>query len=110
MRVLKTFISRNLIGGGQPPPFRKEVMKDDIIDNTAFFQHNKDGDYTIQQNVVQDISGILKQNYLERENSNGFSEGRTMRKVMSLSTVDYLNALKMGYALTVPTLFYSEQK
>lgn len=99
MRVLRTFISRNLTGGGQPPPFRKEVMKDEIIDNTAFFQHNKDGDYTIQQNVVQDISGILKQNYLERENSNGFSEGRTMRKVMSLSTVDYLNALKMGYAL-----------
>lgn len=86
------------------------IPKDEIIDNTRFFQHNDDGDYTIENEVYQDVTGILEQNKRERDASNGFSDGRTMRKVMSLSSVDYLNALKLGYELdtTDPFLLQKE--
>lgn len=87
-----------------------KLQKDEILDVPLFYQHNDDGDYTIENTVVQNIDGILEQNRQEREASNGFSDGRNMRKVMSLSMVDYLNALKLGYALdcTDPILLQKE--
>lgn len=74
------------------------MEKDGIIDVPKFIQHNDD-EFTIENFVAQDVSGIKDQNKKERETSNGFSDGRTMRKIMSISVVDYLNALKEGYAL-----------
>lgn len=90
-------------GAGETRPiierFRMNIPKDDIIDNTRFFLHNTDGDYTIENEVHQDVYGIVKQNQQERDASDGFTSHRTMRKIMSLSSVDYLNALKKGYDL-----------
>ena len=67
-------------------------------------------DFLWKNTVQQDVSGIVADNAREAETSNGFTDGRTMRKVMSISTVDYLNALKLGYALDVedPQLLQSE--
>lgn len=70
----------------------------ETIDKTQFFTLNKD-EYAIHTHVEQDVSEIIKSNRQEADNSNGFSDGRTMRKVASLSMVDYLNALKLGYGL-----------
>ena len=87
-----------------------KLQKDEILDIPLFYQHNDDGDYTLQNTCVQNVDGILEQNKRERESSNGFTDGRTMRKIMSLSSVDYLNALKKGYHLdcTDPALLRKE--
>jgi hypothetical protein len=75
-----------------------ELEKDQLIDVPKFVQHGEE-DYTIENVVAQEVSGIKEQNQKERDTSDGFSDGRTMRKIMSLSIVDYLNALKLGYHL-----------
>lgn len=86
-----------------------ELEKDQLIDVPKFVQHGEE-DYTIENVVAQEVSGIKEQNQKERDTSNGFSDGRTMRKIMSLSMVDYLNALKLGYHLdcTDPVLLRKE--
>ena len=69
-----------------------------IHETFKFDQHNDD-EFTLTQTSVQEVGSIKQANAEERERSNGFSDGRTQRKVMSLPTADYLNALKMGYGL-----------
>ena len=70
----------------------------EIKESFHFDQHNED-EYTLTQTSVQDISELIQDNHQEAQQSNGFSDGRTQRKVMSLPVVEYLNALKMGYGL-----------
>lgn len=70
----------------------------DIKESFYFDQHNDD-EFTLNQTVVQDVGEIKRDNFKEAQKSNGFSDGRTQRKVMSLPVADYLNALKMGYGL-----------
>lgn len=69
-----------------------------IIEMPEFYNLNGD-EYLIKNTTAQDVSSIIADNKAEAEASNGFSDGRTMRKVMSISQVDYLNALKLGYDL-----------
>jgi hypothetical protein len=73
-------------------------MADDVVDVSRFYNLNGD-EFHLETEVHHDVSGILAQNELERKKSNGFSDGRTMRKIMSISVVDYLNALKEGYKI-----------
>ena len=70
----------------------------EIKESFHFDQHNED-EYTLTQTSVQDISELIQDNHQEAQQSNGFSDGRTQRKVMSLPVVDYLKALQMGYGL-----------
>lgn len=70
----------------------------EIKESFHFDQHNED-EYTLTQTSVQDISELIQDNHKEAQQSNGFSDGRTQRKVMSLPVVDYLKALQMGYGL-----------
>lgn len=80
-----------------------------VVDKTQFFNLNND-EYLIKSLVEQDVDDIIRDNHKEAETSDGFSDGRTMRKIMSLSHVDYLNALKHGYNLDTsdPMLLRSE--
>lgn len=68
------------------------------VDRTRVFDLGNDG-YKVETEIHQYVGDILAQNKLERETSNGFSDGRTMRKIMSISTVEMLNALQKGYKL-----------
>jgi len=81
----------------------------DIKESFHFNQHNDD-EFTLTQTSVQEVGSIKQANFEESQRSNGFSDGRTQRKVMSLPVADYLNALKMGYALDAedPTVLKSE--
>jgi hypothetical protein len=81
----------------------------DIKESFYFDQHNDD-EYTLTQTAVQEVGSIKQANFEESQRSNGFSDGRTQRKVMSLPVADYLNALKMGYGLDSedPTVLKSE--
>ena len=56
-------------------------------------------DVSIRTEVVQDVSEIISDNWQEAQRSNGFSDGRNMRKVASISTSEYLIALQQGFAL-----------
>lgn len=58
-----------------------------------------DGTFRHETLLRQDITDILARNKAERESSDGFSDKRTMRKIMSISPVDYVNALQAGYRL-----------
>lgn len=69
-----------------------------VIETPKFEALGKD-DFLFSNTVQQDVSQIIKDNSAEAQMSNGFSDGRTMRKVMSISQVDYFNALKLGYNL-----------
>lgn len=82
----------------------------EAIDKSQLHILNPAGDMQLTSHVEQDVSEIIRDNHQQAESSNGFSDGRTMRKVMSISTVDYLNALKLGYALdeSDPQLLQSE--
>ena len=71
----------------------------EAIDKSELHILNHAGDMQLTSHVEQDVSEIVKDNHLQAQSHDGFSDGRTMRKVMSISTVDYLNALKLGYAL-----------
>lgn len=71
----------------------------EAIDNSQFHILNEAGDFRLDTHVEQDVSEIIKDNAREAEQSNGFTDGRTMRKTASLTVVDYLNALSWGYAL-----------
>lgn len=82
----------------------------EVIDKSELHILNPAGDMQLTSHVEQDVSEVIRDNHRECETSNGFSDGRTMRKVMSISSVDYLNALKLGYALDNddPKLLQSE--
>lgn len=71
---------------------------------------NRDGDVLLNTIVQQDVSEIRRDNWKEAQSSNGFSDGRTMRKVCSMGSVEYLLALQMGYGLDAedPMLLQSE--
>lgn len=71
----------------------------ETIDKSQLHVLNKDGDIRLDTLVEQDASQIIKDNWQEAQNSNGYSDGRTMRKTASLNTVEYLNALKLGFKL-----------
>lgn len=75
-----------------------KLEKDEVLDIPFFHEHNDD-EFTIENKSIQNVDGILAQNKKEREDSNGFSDKRTMRKFMSLPIVEYLNAIKLGYKL-----------
>jgi len=71
----------------------------ETIDKSELHVLNEDGDIRLDTHVEQDVSEIIRDNARQAEESDGFSDGRTMRKTASLTMVDYLNALKMGYGL-----------
>lgn len=68
-------------------------------DYSQFHVLNADGDFELNTHIEQDVSEIKRDNAAEADASNGFSDGRTMRKTASIAMVDYLNALKLGYEL-----------
>lgn len=71
----------------------------EAIDKSQLHVLNEDGEMRLDTYVEQDVSDILADNAREAQTSNGFTDGRTMRKTASLTVVDYLNALRMGYEL-----------
>lgn len=71
----------------------------EVRDRSEVHTLNEAGDVLLNTIVEQDISQIKKDNWNEAENSNGFTDGRSMRKVASLGVVEYLEALKLGYQL-----------
>jgi len=71
----------------------------EVVDKSQLHVLNADGDLLLNTHLEQDVSQIKKDNWTEAESSNGFSDGRTMRKTASLSMVEYLQALKLGYRL-----------
>jgi hypothetical protein len=71
---------------------------------------NEDGDLTLNTIIQQDVSQIKKDNWNEAQSSNGFSDGRTMRKVASIGEVEYLTAIQLGYKLDAEDPFFLQQE
>lgn len=71
----------------------------EAIDRSQFYVDGTEGDFTLNTIIDQDVSQIKRDNWTEAETSDGFTDGRTMRKTASLSTVEYLQALQLGYGL-----------
>lgn len=82
----------------------------EVVDRSQFYVDGRNGDFTLNTIIEQDVSQIKKDNWLEAQNSNGFTDGRTMRKTASISMVEYLSALKLGYGLDLedPKLLQAE--
>lgn len=74
----------------------------DVIDNTRVVSHGTGGDYTIHTNITQDVGDVIAENHRRSESHNGFSDGRTQRTIATLSGVEYLQALQLGYNLDDP--------
>lgn len=85
-------------------------MSTEVRDLSQLYILNKDGDMELKTILHQDVAEIRHDNWKEAQSSNGFTDGRSMRKVCSMGSVEYLTALKMGYALdaTDPALLKIE--
>ena len=70
-----------------------------IIDKSQLHVLNRGGDLLLNTRIEQDTEQVSRDNWEESQHTDGFSDGRTMRKTASMPQVDYLNAIKLGYGL-----------